>query len=484
MSEVVSNGWAPMCGCGASGCFGHSSGTATGSLALATSETSGDDNLDAVVAGVDSTWGPALMGLGTTVTYSFMDSLPSYHGSDSTFQAFNSSQEAAAREILDLWASVSNLSFVEVSDSGDGGQIRFGTNFQSSSAGYAYYPSDSDLGGDIMIANNYDYNLAPTAGDYGYLTLMHEVGHAIGLKHPGAYSSSDEGPYLSSSLDNNDTTVMSYNDGSVQYASTLGWLDIQAVQYMYGRSETGTLGNVTWGEDTAETFTGNDNVNYYFGNGGDDLFQLAGGNDGVMAGNGADTLSGGSGDDLMYGNIGTDFMIGGAGADSIFGGQNGGDTLTYGSGSTLAYREGSDTISGGSGSDLLYGNHGADFMVGGAGIDTMFGGQDADTLSGGAGSDRLYGNLGDDLMIGGDGLDRFYIASSGGNDTISDFTYFTDYLAVQTNINGTGIASTSDVIARASQSGSDVVFDFGSGQTVTLSNYSTSQLISADILLF
>lgn len=472
------------CSCGTSGCVGHTSGSADGRQYLATSESSGDDNIDAVVYSVDYKWGSSMMGVGTSVTYSFMTSLPSYHDSDSTFAEFNDAMKTAARSALDVWAAAANISFVEVSDDGDGGQIRFGSNYQASSAGYAYYPSDSDIGGDVMIANNYDYNLNPEEGGYGYLTILHEIGHAIGLKHPGNYSASAEGPFLDSSIDNTDTTVMSYNDGSTYYPSTLGWLDTQAVQYMYGTSTAGSLANVTWGSDSAETFTGDTGINYFVGYGGNDLFQMSDGNDGVMAGSGDDTLSGGNGDDALYGNIGVDLILGGAGADSIFGGQNGGDSQTYGSGSTLAYREGSDTISGGSGSDLIYGNHGDDLVIGGEGSDTLFGGQDADTLSGGAGTDRIYGNLGDDVMIGGDGFDWFYIGSNGGDDTISDFTYFTDYLAIQSNINGTGISSDSEVISRASQSGSDVVVDLGSGNTVTLSNYTTSQLNTADIYIF
>ncbi|MFX4222023.1 MAG: matrixin family metalloprotease [Thalassobaculum sp.] len=234
------------CSCGTCGCMGHTNGTAEGRQALSTGESSGDGNLDAVVAGVASKWGVGMMGVSTTVTYSFMDSLPSYHGADSTFTVFNSAMEAAARSALSVWAAAANISFVEVSDAGDGGQIRFGANYQSGSSGYAYYPSTSDIGGDIMIANNFAYNLNPEVGGYGYLTMLHEIGHAIGLKHPGNYSADAEGPFLPSGIDNTDTTVMSYNDGSVSYASTLGWLDVQAAQYLYGVSTAATMGNVTW----------------------------------------------------------------------------------------------------------------------------------------------------------------------------------------------------------------------------------------------
>ncbi|WPZ32807.1 matrixin family metalloprotease [Thalassobaculum sp. OXR-137] len=494
------NAYAPSqipaaCSCGSCGCFGHSSGSAAASMegaalstdgrqTLGTAESSGDGNLDAVVVGTSSKWGIGMMGVGTTVTYSFMTSLPSYHGSDPTFSVFNAAMETAARSALAAWSAVANISFVEVSDAGAGGQIRFGANSQSGSSGYAYYPSTNEIGGDVLIANNFSYNLNPTAGSYGYLTMLHEVGHALGLKHPGNYSAGSEGPFLPGSIDNTDTTVMSYYDGTATYASNLGWLDVIAVRYLYGTSSAGSIGNVTWGGDGAETFTGDSGINYFIGNGGSDLFLLGAGNDGVMAGNGEDTLSGGAGSDLLYGNIGTDLVLAGDGDDTIYGGQNGGATQTYGSGTTLAYREGSDTISGGQGADMIYGNHGGDFLVGGAGADKIFGGQDNDSIFGNDGNDTIYGNIGNDVLSGGDGYDRFYFTGNSGNDTITDFTYLVDYVAVQSNVNGSGIGSAADVIARASQIGADVVIDLGAGNTVTLSNYSATSLNSLDIFVF
>ncbi len=453
--------------------------------ALSTAESSGDSTVDALVAGSASKWGSShLMGEAATVTYSFMTANPSYNAGDATFAEFNSSMKAAARLALDAWSSVATISFVEVSDAGDGGSIRFGSNAQADSAGYAYYPSSSAIGGDVWISNLFSYNTSPEVGGYGYLTLMHEVGHAIGLKHPGAYSSSDESPYLSSNVDNTDNTVMSYTTGSAVYPTSLGAYDALAARYLYGFSGTGTIGNVTFGSDAAETFAGDDGIQYIHARDGADFIAVSGGADGVVAGSGADTVLGGAGADLVYGNKGSDLLSGGSGADTLYGGQNDGpESAGSLSDQPLAYRNGADTVFGGDGADLIYGNHGGDLLVGGGDADRMFGGQDNDTLSGGSGSDTLYGNRGDDLLIGGDGLDRFYMTETTGNDTISDFTFFTDYLVVQSNVNGSGIASASDVISRATQNGSDVVIDLGGGHSVTLQNYSVTSLNSFDILI-
>lgn len=459
--------------------------TLDGRVALSALESSGDATIDALVAGTSYKWGPSgLMGQSVTVTYSFMTAAPSYNASAS-FAPFTDSMKAAARLALAEWSEVASISFVEVADAGAGGTIRFATESLSEASGYAYYPSSDATGGDIWIANNYAYNTSPAVGGYGYLTLMHEIGHAIGLKHPGDYNGGGGGtePYLPADQDNTDNTVMSYTTGSVVYPTSVGPYDILAARYLYGYSGTGTIGNVTFGSDAAETFSGDAGVQYVHARDGADYLALLGGNDGAAAGAGRDTVLGGDGNDLVYGNQGIDVLSGGAGADTLFGGQNDGPASAGADDSTPALRSGVETVDGGAGSDVLYGNHGSELILGGGGIDRLFGGQDADTLSGGDGDDSLYGNRGADVLVGGAGLDSFIFATGSGADTISDFTYFTDYLVIQRNVNGSGIAGVADVISRATQAGADVVIDLGGGNSVTLSNYSKSSLNAYDVLI-
>ena len=477
---------AGFCGCG--GCGGAGFGGALGAIGwheLSGASSSGNGVVDALVAGSPYKWGPSgLMGQAVTVTYSFMESNPSYNASDGTFQAFNEAMRSAARLALIEWSSAATISFVEVSDAGAGGTLRFGTNRQTDSNGYAYYPTTDAIGGDIWISNYFAANLTPSPGDYAYLTMLHEIGHAIGLKHPGAYSASDDGPYLSASVDNTDNTVMSYTIGGTVYPATLGEYDILAARYLYGFSGTGTIGNVTFLSNASEVFIGDNGVQFVHGRDGDDWIELFGGDDGVAAGAGRDTVLGGAGNDLIYGNLGVDLLSGGDGNDTIFGGQNDGPPTAGADDAYLAFRTGIEVIYGGAGDDMLYGNLGSDVLYGGTGNDKLFGGQDADTLSGGAGNDTLNGNRGADLLVGGAGWDHFVFTGGSGHDTIADFTYFTDYLVIQRNVNGSGIEGFADVVARATQVGSDVVIDLSGGNTITMLNYSTGNLISADVLIF
>ena len=106
---------------------------------------------------------------------------------------------------------------------------------------YAYYPySNTDKrAGDIHLNPNFEGSstnrFSGTPGNYGYMALIHETFHALGLKHPGNYNGSGtgEGPFLSPNQDNTTNTVMSYNSPS-NYALTPMSYDLSALQYIYG----------------------------------------------------------------------------------------------------------------------------------------------------------------------------------------------------------------------------------------------------------
>jgi hypothetical protein len=177
----------------------------------------------------------------TAVTYSFLTAQP---GSLSMtgFQEMTTAQKDAVRRAFDYYGKLINVAFTEVTD-GSEGNINFGTNVQSSSAGYAYYPNsvakDKTY---LFLANNQSSNndAGMQEGGYGYLTVLHEIGHTLGLKHPGNYNAGGggtPGPYLSAANDNKQLTIMSYNDNNYSRGvnpTTAMLLDVAALQSLYG----------------------------------------------------------------------------------------------------------------------------------------------------------------------------------------------------------------------------------------------------------
>ena len=154
---------------------------------------------------------------------------------------------------------------------------------------------------------------------------------------------------------------------------------------------------------------------------------------------------------------------------------------------------GSDLLSGGDGADLLYGNQDADSLKGEAGDDILYGGKDADHLDGGADNDSLCGNLGDDTLsggagadtlVGGDEADLFSFGNGDGADVITDFVAGEDVIGVSANINGTGVTSADEMLARLTDDGAgNAVLDLAEGNSVTLIGVASAELDAASFLI-
>jgi serralysin len=315
-----------------------------------------------------------------------MTSAPSYADASDRFgfAALNQAQRDAAKSALDAWAAVANITFVEVSDSGSGGFIRIGTNDQRGvSSGYAYYPGSSGADGDIYLANDQATNLNPTPGNYGYLTILHEIGHAIGLKHPGNYNAGgggSAGPFLPSAEDSFQYSLMSYNEHpSLKYNGLLqgpALYDIAAIQYLYGANTQTNTGNDTYSfNDPGTPFSGT-----IWDSGGVDTIDVSGQTSAVTVSLVAGTFS----------SIGPN----GAGGRAI-------NNLSIAFGVTI------ENVIGGSGNDILTGNAADNIITGGRGNDTIDGGAGTDTavFSGRQIDYQWTNNNGIVTIVGPDGTD-------------------------------------------------------------------------------
>jgi Ca2+-binding RTX toxin-like protein len=259
--------------------------------------------------------------------------------------------------------------------------------------------------GEIWLNSNWTSHNADNDmyfGGYGFQTYMHEIGHSLGLSHPGTYDAGNGGSitYTNSaeySLDNRQYTIMSYFGG---YAPGSGWQqdgtqsnwlysstpmlhDVAAIQAIYGADTTTRTSDTTYGFhsnagrdvfdftiDTTPIVTvwdagGNDTIDLsgYSANQQLDLNAGTYSNIGGMLGNFAiaynvviENAIGGTGGDALYGNDANNSLRGGPGNDAIDG-RAGFDTAVF-SGLRSAYtltNLGGDSVrvSGPDGTDTL-----------------------------------------------------------------------------------------------------------------------------------
>jgi hypothetical protein len=386
--------------------------------------------------------------------------------------SFSATQRTAFRLAASRMEDVAGVRFVEVDDPADAAIRVMGTD-GSAWGGWAAYP-----GGDGRLVIDNSGNFGP--GTYAFETMLHELGHAVGLKHPF-----DGDPVLVATFDDHDHTLMSYTSNGIndtRYAP----FDAQALTYLYGAEAAVPAGwRYTYleaadrlevrGTPGADLLFGLARGSELHGLGGDDGFRASAGHDRLYGGAGDDSVDGSLGQDLLYGGADNDLFVLGQGDGTVYGG-SGADrieltlamTLALGVASpagwaafavetvallaggsvtgdrfanTLAGGRARDTLAGGDGDDSLAGDRAADRLDGDTGDDTLAGGDHDDVLDGGTGADRLDGGTGRDLLLsldggdilwGGTGADEFRLSRGAaslhvvkdfedGSDTIGGF---------------------------------------------------------------
>ena len=172
--------------------------------------------------------------------------------------------------------------------------------------GEAYFPR---WGGDVALdLSTYGSGAAGTSFTEA---LLHEIGHAIGLKHPFKRNFFDTSTVLPASQDNKDHTVMSYNYGPSGTATALGSFDVQAAQYIYGSSAAKDAWPIRYSYDARSGavrmdaragdlgIVGTDYRDAVYGTAGDKAISTGAGDDLIHAGAGSHTINAGTGRDTV-----------------------------------------------------------------------------------------------------------------------------------------------------------------------------------------
>lgn len=373
-------------------------------------------NNDQVINQIDS--GSAWSG--STINFGFLTGDPGWtQGEGSGFVQFNSAQRAATRDIMEMFDEIVAPDIVETGGNPADADINFGNTSTNIGYAHAYYPSSFwDIGGSVWLnAPGYGSLYNPQEGNYAYLTIIHEVGHAMGLSHPGSYNggsptydndaeyAQDTRQYSVMSYFSASNTGADFNGGTGwKYPQTLMVHDILTLHSIYG----------------ADTDTRNTNTTYGFNsNAGKDIYDFSQNQTPVLTiydAGGIDTLD-------LSGFSQRAIVDLTPGAYSSVGGIS--NTMTYNLG--IAYETWIENAIGGSGNDTITGNDLNNVLTGGDGADQLFGGAGDDLLNvdihdtvveGGSGHDRVvfYGTENFSFNLSGTGVE--YVRSKSGNDTL------------------------------------------------------------------
>ena len=403
---------------------------------------------------------PGLLGSDKTIYYCFPDSAPTHfsNADRNGFMSFNAQQKAFAGQALEYISSVIDVHFVETSNAAALNTIVFANNNQSTSAGYAYYPYSGAIGSDLFLDTGTSGNLNPRDGEYAALTLIHELGHSLGLKHTFAHADATggaaDGPFLPAAEESTQWSVMSYTDRSAEYHLRYSPFDIAALQYLYGPSAAAATddvytlrtdsANFIWDGGGSDTIDGSgvaQAINLYLDDGywgyigsKSSLISSAGqitvnigtaienatggsGNDVIVGTSAANRIAGSGGDDTLTGGGGNDLLDGGANSDTaIFASLRNDVTVTKTDTGYIvidhAGSEGIDTLLNVESvrfSDMSFALSSTPSVgnthEGGNGNDLLVGGEGDDILNGGEGDDTLTARSGNNILDGGGGTD-------------------------------------------------------------------------------
>jgi serralysin len=272
----------------------------------------------------------------------------------------------------------------------------------------AFFPNWSQHGGDVWYSADITN---PSISHFHHWTTLHELGHALGLKH-GHEAYDFSYAVLTPDRDSMEFSVMTYRthigddvtffDTNASTPTTFMMYDIAALQHLYGANFTTNSTDTVYSWDDV---TGDVSVNGVKQGSSssltDDIFMT------IWDGGGVDTYdfsnyAEGLKIDLAPGgwSVVAEYQLAYLG-DGVRARGNVFNALQYNNDprSLIENVNGgyyNDEIRGNAAANVLKGNIGNDWLYGMANDDRLLGGSGDDTMTGGAGADRLEGGEGSD----------------------------------------------------------------------------------------
>lgn len=395
---------------------------------------------------------------GTSISYAFPTTAWFAGGEATGFSAYNSTQKSVELAWIKLWDDLIVPNFV--AGTSPSAQVKFANSTTGPSYAYAYYPGGWNGAGTVWLNPRYDAAtgtnnlLTPTIGTWGYMALGHELGHAIGLSHPGTYNggsptyANDAEIYQDSQM----YTIMSYftsnntgadliaSDGHAYFPQTPMINDVLAIQSLYGASTTTRTGNTVYGfHSTADSSVFNFAINKHpvvciYDSAGNDTLDLSGFatsshislapgtfsdcdamtyNLSIARGVVIENATGGAADDTLTGNDVANVLNGGGGADTMTGGLGNDTYYVDNAGDTVSENPGEGTDSVISSVTFALGDNVENLtLTGTAAIDCTGNALD-NRITGNGGNNVIDGGAGNDTMVGGAGNDTYHVDSNG-----------------------------------------------------------------------